>query len=559
MCIMNRIANSNVYIGRVEQLLSDLLPKRRVIVITDSNIDRCYPALISSYEHIIIGLGEQAKNLTTLEKVYTQLMEMGADRSTFLLGIGGGIVTDITGFVGATYMRGVDFAFIPTTLLAQVDASVGGKNGVNVGGFKNMVGTFCQPNFVICDTTKIASLSDREFAAGIAEIIKAAIIADSNLFALLEGSDFASLRSDSQLLSDVVEAALKVKIDVVAADEREKGLRRVLNLGHTIAHAIEKSTRNYNHGEAVAIGICCVAEVAAKMGKLTTAEQRRIKALCSRYNLPTELPEQMSKLLKAIRKDKKRDGDSLHIILPTAIGAVEDIRLSFEDIEELFNNRNMIKGLIFDLDGTLIQNMPFHMRAFKTLAERCGFEYVQPVSNKFYGRHNDEIFDNVVEPWVIEKYGHRYLSDEKEAIYRELYSGNVRLTDGLEELLADAKAKGVKCYIGSAAPRINAEMIWNEANLGEKLEGYICGDDVTNCKPHPEIFLRACEAMGLQPEECVVFEDALSGLKAGFNAGCKVVALSTTAAPEDLALDGLQHIFPSFEGMTIASLEEMFK
>jgi HAD superfamily hydrolase (TIGR01509 family) len=412
---------------------------------------------------------------------------------------------------------------------------------------------------VICDTTKIASLSDREFAAGIAEIIKAAIIADSNLFALLEGSDFASLRSDSQLLSDVVEAALKVKIDVVAADEREKGLRRVLNLGHTIAHAIEKSTRNYNHGEAVAIGICCVAEVAAKMGKLTTAEQRRIKALCNRYNLPTELPEQMSKLLKAIRKDKKRDGDSLHIILPTAIGAVEDIRLSFDDIEELFNNRNMIKGLIFDLDGTLIQNMPFHMRAFKTLAERCGFEYVQPVSNKFYGRHNDEIFDNVVEPWVIEKYGHQYLSDEKEAIYRELYSGNVRLTDGLEELLADAKAKGVKCYIGSAAPRINAEMIWNEANLGEKLEGYICGDDVTNCKPHPEIFLRACEAMGLQPEECVVFEDALSGIKAGFNAGCKVVALSTTAAPEDLALDGLQHIFPSFEGMTIASLEEMFK
>ena len=206
---MNGVANSGVYIGSVEQLLSQLLPKRRVIVITDSNVDRCHSALISSYEHIIIGLGEQAKNLTTLEKVYTQLMEMGADRSTFLLGIGGGIVTDITGFVGATYMRGVDFGFIPTTLLAMVDASVGGKNGVNIGGFKNMVGTFLQPNFVICDTAKLSTLSDREFAAGVAEIIKAAVIADPKLFELLESADFATLRSDNELLSRVVGASLK--------------------------------------------------------------------------------------------------------------------------------------------------------------------------------------------------------------------------------------------------------------------------------------------------------------------------------------------------------------
>ena len=333
---MNEIANSRVYIGSVEQLLGKLLPKRRVIIITDSNIHRCHPALISSYEHIIIGLGEQAKNLTTLEKVYTSLMEMGADRSTFLLGIGGGIVTDITGFVGATYMRGVEFGFIPTTLLAMVDASVGGKNGVNIGGYKNMVGTFLQPNFVICDTTKLSTLSDREFAAGIAEIIKAAIIADSELFTLLEGSNFASLRADSTLLAKVVEEALKVKIDVVSADATEKGLRRVLNLGHTIAHAIEKSTRIYNHGEAVAVGLCCVAEAAKRRGSLAEADCERIKKICALYNLPTELPEPITNLIKAIRKDKKRDGDSLHIILPTTIGAVEDICLTCEQAEELF-------------------------------------------------------------------------------------------------------------------------------------------------------------------------------------------------------------------------------
>ena len=554
---MNGVANSGVYIGSVEQLLSQLLPKRRVIVITDSNVDRCHSALISSYEHIIIGLGEQAKNLTTLEKVYTQLMEMGADRSTFLLGIGGGIVTDITGFVGATYMRGVDFGFIPTTLLAMVDASVGGKNGVNIGGFKNMVGTFLQPNFVICDTAKLSTLSDREFAAGVAEIIKVAVIADPKLFELLESADFATLRSDNELLSRVVEASLKVKIDVVAADERESGLRRVLNLGHTLAHAIEKSTRVCNHGEAVAVGLCCVAAVAERMGKLSAEERLRIESLCARYNLPTELPEPIEKLLKAIRKDKKREGDKLHLILPTAIGAVEDLALGFDEVEKLFKKRNMIKGLIFDMDGTLIQNMPYHMKAFNILAERLGYQMLQPVTNKFYGRHNDEIFRAIAPQWVIDKYGLQYLSDEKEAIYRELYAGNVRLTDGLEELIADARSKGVKCYIGSAGPRVNLELIWNGAELDGKIDGYICGDDVVNFKPHPEIFLKSCEGMGLSPEDCVVFEDAISGIKAGWAAGCKVVALSTTATAETLAADGVEYIVPNFEGMTIASLEKM--
>lgn len=218
----------------------------------------------------------------------------------------------------------------------------------------------------------------------------------------------------------------------------------------------------------------------------------------------------------------------------------------------------MIKGLIFDMDGTLIQNMPYHMKAFDVQAERHGYKLTQPVSNRFYGRHNDEIFLNVVEPWVVEKYGLQFLSEEKEAIYRELYADNVRLTDGLEALIADAKANGVKCYIGSAGPRVNLELIWQGAELDDKIDGYICGDDVVNFKPHPEIFLKCCERMGLQPEECIVFEDALSGIKAGFAAGCNVIALSTTAKPEDLAVEGLKYIVPNFEGMTIESLSKLF-
>ena len=217
----------------------------------------------------------------------------------------------------------------------------------------------------------------------------------------------------------------------------------------------------------------------------------------------------------------------------------------------------MIKGLIFDMDGTLIQNMPYHMKAFSTLAERLGYQMLQPVTNKFYGRHNDEIFLAIAPQWVIDKYGLQYLSDEKEAIYRELYADKVCLTDGLAELLAEAKAKGVKCYVGSAAPRLNIDLIWNGAQLDDKIDGCICGDDVVNFKPHPEIFLKCCEGMGLAPEDCVVFEDAISGIKAGWAAGCKVVALSSTATPEALAADGVEHIITDFKGMTLESLEQM--
>ena len=333
MCIMNRIANSNVYIGRVEQLLSDLLPKRRVIVITDSNIDRCYPALISSYEHIIIGLGEQAKNLTTLEKVYTQLMEMGADRSTFLLGIGGGIVTDITGFVGATYMRGVDFGFVSTTLLGQVDASVGGKNGVNVEGYKNMVGTFTQPKFVICDVDLLRTLSPREFRTGLAEIIKAAVIADAELFEMLEQTDFSTLQRDSDTLREMVYRAIKVKADIVERDERESGDRRLLNLGHTLAHAIEKCSREFVHGEAVAIGMRYIGEAAVRAGVTDEATVERICALLQGLELPTECDIPMTQLTAALRKDKKGSGASIHVVFPCAIGSCEVQTLPYTTLD----------------------------------------------------------------------------------------------------------------------------------------------------------------------------------------------------------------------------------
>lgn len=326
---------SRIYIGNVKQLLEDLLPKKRVIVISDSNIDRTHHDLLAPYEHILIGQGEQAKSLATLEEIYRQLIELGTDRSTFILGIGGGIVTDIAGFAGATYMRGVEFGFVTTTLLGSVDASVGGKNGVNIGGFKNMVGTFSQPRFVICDVALLHSLSDREFSAGLAEVIKTAILGDKELFEMLEQTSFEELRQNEELLNEVIVRSVKVKASVVAEDEREGGRRRILNLGHTIAHAIEKLSSKFSHGEAVAIGLYHITKSALSHKMIDKAESDRIFALIEQYGFDTTLPVEHKDMLKAIEGDKKRNGDSIHLIFPTAIGKVEDRIVKLSELEDM--------------------------------------------------------------------------------------------------------------------------------------------------------------------------------------------------------------------------------
>ena len=329
------VGGSSMFIGNAKELLKKLLPKKRVIVISDSNIDRTHRDILEPYEHIFVGLGEHAKGFATLEEVYRKLIDMGADRSTFILGIGGGIVTDIAGFVASTYMRGVEFGFITTTLLGAVDASIGGKNGVNIGGFKNMVGCFSQPKFIICDVTLLHSLNDREFRAGLAEVIKTAILGDKELFEILEQSSFKQLRQDDELLKKVITRAAKVKASVVAADEREGGRRRILNLGHTIAHAIEKSTSKLTHGEAVAVGLSYITNSALAQTCISEEDAKRIQTILGQYNFNTTLPVERRPIIKALKGDKKRAGNSMRIILPTAIGAVEDRLVSFEELEAI--------------------------------------------------------------------------------------------------------------------------------------------------------------------------------------------------------------------------------
>ena len=324
---------STVVIGRVLDELEGFIPKdKKVIVITDSNVYTYYKEQIDRYEGIVIGLGEENKTLETLDGIYSELIAMGADRESFILGFGGGIVTDIAGFAASTYMRGLRFGFVATTLLAQVDASVGGKNGVNCDGYKNMVGTFNQPEFVLCDSFVLKTLPQREFRGGLAEIFKSGLIRDSDLFVLFEKHTFDDFRRDDSLLQEAVTRAVKVKKTIVEADEKEHGERKLLNLGHTFAHAIEKSTRQFQHGEAVSIGLVMIADLSVRMGLLSLDDATRIKNVVERMGLPADSGIPLETLFEALKSDKKKDADSVSLILPKGVGHCEIRKMTFEEL-----------------------------------------------------------------------------------------------------------------------------------------------------------------------------------------------------------------------------------
>ena len=334
--IFNVRQQSEIYIGPTSDILSGVLPGGRVVVVSDATIDRLYHPMLAPYDTVLIGLGESIKTLQTVESIYRRFIELGVDRSTFVLGIGGGIVTDVAGFAAATYMRGLDFGFVSTTLLGQVDASVGGKNGVNVDGYKNMAGTFSQPRIVICDPGMLRTLSDRECRAGLAEVVKAAIIADADLFARIEATTFDDLRSNTDLLTDAVSASIRVKADIVERDERESGDRRKLNLGHTLAHAIEKCTNRLNHGEAVAVGTALIADASVKLGVLTAEDRDRIAGVLKKLGFDLTPPVDVKRLLKEVGKDKKNEDGMLRIVVPIGIGDCDVRPMKMDAFAALF-------------------------------------------------------------------------------------------------------------------------------------------------------------------------------------------------------------------------------
>jgi len=302
-----------------------------IIVITDTRIAEIYGKRFPPCKMITIGMGESIKTLKTVENIYRQLLAFGADRSTFLVGIGGGIVCDITGFVASTFMRGLRFGYVATTLLSQVDASVGGKNGVNFQGYKNIVGVFNQPEFVICDLSLLRTLPDREISCGFAEIVKHGAIADAEMFAYMEVNAARALSLDLSIIEKLVYESVRIKAAVVNRDEFEKGERRKLNFGHTFGHAVEKTT-GISHGEAVSVGMVIAAAVSEAKGLLKNADTKRLQRLLQDLALPTRIEVDAGRVWDALQKDKKREGDTIHFVLLEQLGRTVVQRLSMEDI-----------------------------------------------------------------------------------------------------------------------------------------------------------------------------------------------------------------------------------
>lgn len=314
----------------LDQLLSLFNIQRQVFIISNPTIEPLYfasvrNALGSYYQgHFLMPDGEQYKTLDTFSQAMDAVMASGLHRDGIILALGGGVVGDLAGFVAATFQRGVSLIQVPTTLLSQVDSSVGGKTAVNHALGKNMIGAFHQPDGVLIDTASLHTLADREFRAGLAEIIKYGVIDDSEFFDWLELNITALLKRDEQALQHAIAVSCAIKARIVANDEREQGQRALLNFGHTFGHVIEthEGYGNWLHGEAVAAGMVIATHLASVMNWCTASDFRRVHQLVAAAGLPTKAPEiNWSTWQAGLYRDKKVKAGQVRFILPTAIGS----------------------------------------------------------------------------------------------------------------------------------------------------------------------------------------------------------------------------------------------
>ena len=312
------------------ELLTRHVVGTRVAIVANETVAPLYLSKVLAHlgryhpVEVILPDGEQHKSLTVLNRIFDVLLENRCDRQTTIIALGGGVVGDMAGFAAATYQRGVPFIQIPTTLLSQVDSSVGGKTGVNHALGKNMVGAFYQPRAVIIDTDTLNTLPDRELSAGLAEVIKYGLIRDPAFFVWLEKHLDRLLKRDPDALAEAIERSCRNKAEVVAADEREAGVRATLNLGHTFGHAIETGMGygTWLHGEAVAAGMAMAADLSHRLGWLKEADLARIRALLKRARLPVQAPPTLSvaRLREIMSVDKKVQAGKLRLVLLKKIG-----------------------------------------------------------------------------------------------------------------------------------------------------------------------------------------------------------------------------------------------
>jgi 3-dehydroquinate synthase len=314
--------------------LEKLIDKQTDVIITDYHVFAKNKKAFTGYNVIVIPPGEDHKTQSTVDGIISKLIAMGADRQSMLVGIGGGVITDITGYVAGIFMRGISFGFVPTSILAMVDASIGGKNGIDVGLHKNMVGLIRQPRFLLHDQTLLKTLPKPEWVNGFAEIIKHACIKDAAMFSQLEESKLSDFQKNSSLLAKLIQRNALLKTKVVVADEFENGERRQLNFGHTFGHAIENLYK-IPHGHAVSIGIGIACRLSEKLAGFT--ETSRVISLLKKYGLPPQFEFDKKKVFDLVKSDKKKDKTEIHFVLLQKIGKAKVVKIPFSQIETLIN------------------------------------------------------------------------------------------------------------------------------------------------------------------------------------------------------------------------------
>jgi len=311
--------SSEIFVGKNWESVAELLPESGVVIITDDNVKRIYGKKFPQVPVFSVTPGESSKKLAVVENLAEKLLDKGIDRSGFILAVGGGVVCDIAGFLASIYMRGIRCGYVSTSLLSQVDASTGGKNGVNLGGTKNMLGNIRQPEFVICDTEMLLTLSEQEYLSGLAELIKTAVIGDIDLFDLIERSHKDVMVRNVNLLTSLVSKSVNFKASIVSLDEKETGIRRILNFGHTYGHAVEMQM-SVKHGFAIATGMELSTEFSFSKGLISVAEKDRIISLLKSFDLIGDHNIPDDQLERLILHDKKKTGLNIHFVFTEGIG-----------------------------------------------------------------------------------------------------------------------------------------------------------------------------------------------------------------------------------------------
>lgn len=327
-------AATTIYYESSFRKLKSISPPSHTVIITDENVFAAHQPLFEGWNIIVLKPGEEFKVQDTIDKIINTLIQMEVGRDTTLVGVGGGVITDLTGYVAAIYMRGLRFGFCPTSLLALVDASIGGKNGIDVGLHKNLVGVTRQPAFILHDVIFLRSLPQKEWINGFAEIIKHAAILSPDLFKALEKNELTGYQAGEKKLAKLVRVNAALKLQVVQQDEFEKNKRRLLNFGHTIGHALE-TQYELNHGEAVAIGMTYAAQLSALVTGFKGTQ--RLTTLLEKYHLPTYADFESEKVFALLKMDKKREGDCINFVLLEKIGRAKIESISLTVIEKFLS------------------------------------------------------------------------------------------------------------------------------------------------------------------------------------------------------------------------------